>query len=297
MALPDDGRMDLADTVTIGNAISAAMSPAFKEGTFGMNVVYSETCSTDSNVIKFRKSGSLVAEAVSEGQVYTPSDANSDINDTSVTATATKVVVGSPISVEAIRFGAGAASTARVAGEQGRALARKFDDDLLALFDSITNTSVATSTMDTDTLITGRYKVHNALTPPGPLVAVMDFKQVLELQKLVANSGSAIWSNKSDLPLLSGTPAANGYVGTYLGVDVYQTTGLSTTGGDIQGAIFNPMYAFAAALGGGFESFIYFTGNGVASQVPGFSYVVDSWAFWNIVVWNNTAACELRSDS
>lgn len=296
MALPDDGRMDMADTVQVGNAISALMSPALKEATIWMNLVHAETCPDTTNVIKFRKSGSLVAEGVSEGAVYLASDANSDINDSSVSATATKIAVGSPLSAEAVRFGAGAADTIRVAAEQGRAIARKFDDDCNTLIDSITNTATATAGMDTDTLLTGQYQVLNSLVPPGPLAAVLDFKGVHELRKLVANSGAAVYASQYNSPLF-GTPQPNNFVGNFLGIDIYQTTGLSTTGTDDQGVIFNPRYAFAAALGGSIESHVHFTGAGVADQIPGFSWYVLSWMFYNVVVWNNTAACELRSDT
>lgn len=297
MALPADGRMDLADTVTIGNAISALIAPAFKEASIGMNLVYAETCPDNSNVIKFRKSGSLIAEAVSEGAVYTPSDANSDINDTSTTVTAAKVAVGSPVTVEALRFGAGAAAFPRIAAEQGRAIARTFDDDLLALFNSITATATATSTLDTDTLLEGVYKVQSGLVPTGTLVAVLDHKGVHELRKLVANSGAAQYANVQQIQILNGVPQANGFVGNFLGVDIYQTTGLSTTGSDDQGAIFDPRYAFAAAMGGAVQTEIRWTGHGVASQVAGFSYEVSSWMFYGLALWHDAAACEIRSDT
>lgn len=296
MALPDDGRMDVADTVTIGNAISALMSPALVEASVGLGIVYMETYPSDTNVIKFRKSGSLIAEVVAEGAVYLPTDANSDINDTSVSATAAKVAVSSPISAEAIRFGAGAADVTRVGDEQGRAIARKFDDDLLALFDSITNVATASTTFDTDTLLTGLFNIEAANCPPGPRVALIHYKQLNELRKLVANSGSAIYSTQYNSPLF-GTPAQNNFVGNFLGVDIYQTTGLSATGGDHQGCIWDPRYAFAAGMGGAIESHVGWSGQGVASQIPGFSWIVDSHMFYKIVVWNNTFASELRSDT
>lgn len=297
MALPADGRTDLADLVTVGNAVSAMMSPALVNAGIGFNLVYSETCPNNTNVIKFPKSGSLIAEAVSEGAVYVPSDANSDINDTSVTVTATKVAVASPITVEAIRFGAGAGDIPRIAEEQGRAIARKFDTDLFALFDSVTNVSTATSTMDTDTLLTGQYKVYDSKVPPGQLVAVLDYKAVSEIRKLVSNSGAAQYSNSTQIGILNGVPQANNFVGNFLGIDIYQTSGLSTTGGDDQGLIFDPRYAFAAALGGGIESRVDWTGMGVTSQVAGFSWAVQSYIFYGVALYNDAAACELRSDT
>ncbi len=292
-----DGLMQIADTVTIGNAISRLMSPALQNAAIGFNLVYSETAPSDTNVIKFRKSGSLVAEAVTEGAVYVPSDANSDINDTSVTCTATKVAVASPISVEAMRFGAGAADVPRVAEEQGRAIARKFDADWFALFDSITNVATATTTLTTDDLLNAQYTVYNGKVPPGPLVAVLDYKGVHELRKLVANSGAAQYSNQSQISILNGVPQPNGFVGNFLGIDIYQTSGLSTTGGDDQGLVFDPRYAFCAALGGSIDSRVDWSGVGATNLVAGFSWIVQSWIFYNIAVYNQEAACELRSDT
>lgn len=296
MALPADGRMDQADTVQTGNAISAMMVPAFVESSIAFGLVQGQTCPDSTAVIKFRKSGSLVAEGVSEGAVYIPSDANSDINDTSATATAAKIAVASPISVEAMRFGAGAADTVRVAAEQGRAIARKFDTDWKALIDTITLTATATSTMDTDTLLLGEFNIYNGNNPPGPLVATLHKKGVHELRKLVANSGAAIWASQYNSPLF-GVPASNGFVGNFLGVDIYQNSGFSTTGGDNQQAIFDPRFAFCAALGGSIETHITWTSVGVASQVAGFSWIVDSFMFYGVALYTDAACSEIRSDS
>lgn len=296
MALPADGRMDMADTVQIGNSISVMMSPAFVRSAIFMNLVAAETCSNASQSIKFRKSGSLIAESVAEGAVYVPSDANSDINDTSVTVTAAKLAVASPISVEAMRFGGGAANIPRVSDEQGRALGRAFDAAVIALIDSITNVATAASTMDTDTLLLGQMNIEAANCPPGPLVAVMIPKQANELRKLVANSGAAIYSSQYNSPLF-GAPQPNGFIGNFLGIDIYQTTGLSTSGADTQGVIFNPLYAFACALGGAIETHVSWTSVGVASQVAGFSWIADSYLLSGVALYNDTAACELRSDT
>jgi hypothetical protein len=297
MAAPDDGRMDIADTVTIGNAISAAISPALLDGSVGLSLVHVENFSNQSNVIKFRKSGSLIAEVVAEGAVYVASDANSDINDTSVSCTSQKMAVASPISYEAVRFGAGAASTARVAAEQGAAIAREIDDDLIALFDGLTNVATATTTMSIDCFIDGIYNINAAPAPVGAKVALLHYKQVMELQKVLAATGAAAMSNTQFLELLNSAPKANGFVGNFLGVDVYQQSGMSTTGGDHQGAMWNRDYCFAAGFGGSIETEIMKTGMGVASQVPGFSWVVLSHLFYKIVEWNDTCGCEIRSDT
>lgn len=297
MALPADGLTTRSDMVTTGTVVSALIPQAFKEASIWMNLVYSEDLPADAIAKKFRISGSVIAEAVTEGSVYTPSDTNSDLTDTSVTITAAKAVVGSPISVEALRFGGNGASLARVADEQGRALARLFDDDCNALINSITLAATASSTLTTDTLLEGQYKVLNALCPPGPLVAVLDFKGVYELQKLVVNAGAAVWTNALATQFISGVPQANNYRGNFLGIDIYATTGLSETGSDDQGVIFNPRYAFASVLGGAPETNIRWTGHGVASQVAGFSYEVSTHMFYGVGLWHDSAACEIRSDT
>lgn len=296
MALPADGLISQADLVQSGNAVSALIPPAFVKQAIFYGLVYSEQCSDSSNKINFRISGNVNAEGVNEGAVYTPSDANSDITDTSVQVTATKVAVGTNITPEALRFGAGAASFARVSDEQGRAIARRFDTDVLALVNSVTGVATASTTMDTDTLLEGQYKVMNGETPPGPLVAVLDYKGVFELRKQVATSGASHFAAGTGTPLF-GVPQQNNYVGNFLGIDIYQTSGLSTANGDDQGVIFNPNYAFAAAMGGDVGTEIRWTGHGVASQVPGLSYEVTSWIFYGVALWHDAAACELRSDT
>lgn len=297
MALPDDGRMDIADTVTIGNAISAAISPALVDASVALNICYFENFSTQSNVIKFRKSGSLVAEVIAEGAVYSPSDANSDINDSSLSLTSAKVVVASPISYETLRFGAGAGNPARIAAEQAAAIGRKMDDDLLALFNAITNTATASTTMSIDCLIDGIYNIDAAGVPQGRKVANLGYKQVMELKKVCAATGAAAFTNTQFLDLINGSPKANGFAGNFLGVDIYQESGHSTTGGDIQGAMWSADYGFAGGLGGPVETEISKTGMGVASQVAGLSVVVLSHIFYKLGMWNDTACTEIRSDS
>jgi hypothetical protein len=296
MALPADGLITQSDLVQTGNAISAMMVPPLVVASVGMSLVQMETCPNSTAVIKFRKSGYTTAEGVSEGAVYLPTDANSDITDTSSTATAAKIAVATPISVEALRFGAGAADTVRVSNDQGRAIAAKFDVDLKALIDSVTLTATATSTMDTDTLLTGVYNIDNGNVPPGPRVAWLHNKGLLELKKLVANSGAAIWTSQYNSPLF-GAPAPNGFVGNLLGVDIYTSSGFSTTGGDNQQVIFDPRFAWCAAMGGSIETHITWTGVGVASQVAGFSYIVDSHIFYGVALYTDAACSEVRSDS
>lgn len=277
-------------------ALSRLLGPALVETSTWMNLVYAETCSDNSNKIRFQKSGSLIAEGVSEGAVYVPSDANSDITDTYVEVTATKIVAGSVLTAEQQRFGGANRAIPRFANEQAAAIARKFDTDCKALIDSVTLTATAASVLDTDTLLEAAYKVRNGLLPNGPLVAVVDRKGAFELQKHIANSGSTIYSSQYNHPVF-GTPKANNYVGEVLGIGLFQTSGLSTTGGDDQGVVFDPRFFIAAAMGGEVNSQGRWTGHGVASEVAGVSTEFTSWIFYGVAVFYDAAACELRSDT
>lgn len=280
---------ELSNFVTIGNAVSTLMSPAFKEASIMLNLCHTENFPDNTNVIKFRKSGSLTAEALAESTAYSYS-ASSELTDTSVSATAAKVVAASKVTVEALRFGTGSANMERIAQEQGRAIARMYDDDVIALFDNFATTQTATSVLTVDDMITAQYKVYNGNVPVGKLAAVLEYKGAHEIRKEIQSTGGTPWSNMSMLEILNGTPQPNGYVGSVAGMDVYQTTGMPTGGGDDYALVFNPQWTFAAGLGGAFSTNVWY-------DPVSFLYVVSSFMFYNVVEWNDTAGCSLLSDT
>lgn len=297
MPLPEDGRTDYADFVTIGNGISAGIGPAVKAAAIGLNLVSIAEFPTDANSIKWRKSGSLVAEVVPEGAVYVPSNAKSDINDTSVTTTAAKVVVSSPITAEAMRFGAGAGTVERFSTEQGRAIARKFDADLFALFTGASQIATAASAMDADTLLLGIFNLEASEVPLTRLAAVLSAKQIHELRVEAKNTGGAAYMSQVSLNILGGQPQANQFVGKYLGVDIYRGFGLPTVTTRTVGAVFDTGLAFCAGIGGPIETRVSFTGPGVQNQIPGVSDNVLSWMFYDVKEYYDQAVSQLRSNT
>lgn len=281
---------ELSNFVIRANEVSAAIAPAFVDASVCMNLVYAETCSDSSNVIKFRKSGSLTAAALAESAPYT-FPASSELTDSSVTATASKAALVSKLTVEAMRFGTPAASIARIAEEQGRALARLFDDTVIALFAGFSQNVTAASTLTKDTLLDGQYTIFSGGTPPGRLVFVGDYKGVNELGKEVTSTTASAFTNPNFLQLV-GQPKANNYKGSIADIDVYQTSGLATTGGDDRAGLFDPRYAFCCALGGAFESHV---SDLKASE--GFWKEISSWVYFDVKEWNDLAGCEIRSDT
>lgn len=286
---------ELGNVTTIGNAVSAAMGPAFVNRSQGLPLVYTEVFPDNTNVIKFQVSGNLVAETVAESTDYTYS-ANSELTDSAITCTAKKAVVGSKLTVEAVRFGQPGANLARIAQNAGEAHARLFDADLKALFPSIATTVTATTILTKDNLIDARYNIVNSMKGAfsGKLVAMLDYKGVGEIQKEITSTTAACFGNMQLLGVLGMPVQGNGYCGNLLGIDIYQTDGLATTGGDDQACVWDPMNCFAAGIDGtnGFYNSLK-----DPAAINGISTEFLTWAFFKIVEWRDLAGCMVRSDT
>lgn len=282
---------EYANFVNRTDEISAGMSPAFVNASIGANLVYAENFpAAGPKVLKFRKSGSLVAETLAESTAYTFS-ANSEMTDSSISCTAVKGVVVTKLTLEAFQLAGPDASVQRIADEQGRSLARLFDATLLALFDGLSQAVTASTTLTASDLLDAQYTVFSGKTPPGRLVAVLDYKGVNELGKQAINTSAAAFTQPGFLNLI-GTPQANNFKGELAGIDIYQTSGLSTTGSDDQGAVFHPLYAFCAGLGGAFETYM-----SPIKISEGFYWEIGSVLWFDIKEWNDLAGTELRSDT
>lgn len=288
---------ELSNIITIGNAVSALMGPAFVNGSQGLSLVVTEPFPDNTNVIKLPIAGTLTAETVAESTDYTYS-ASSELTDTSVTVTAKKTVLGTKITVEAARFGAGRASLDRIAGEHGRAHARLFDSDLKALFASIATAVTATSVLTKDVLIDARYSVVSAMKGAfsGRLVSMLDYKGVSEIQKELTSISATAFGNMEMLGILGMPSAANGYAGNVLGIDIYQTDGLplANTNTDDVGCVWDPLNCFYAGVDG-----IQGLNNTLKepSAINGLSTEVLTWTFFKVAEWRDTAGVRVLSDT
>lgn len=284
---------EVANFTTVGNAISALISPAFVEKTLYLNLVHAEDFPRDTNVIKFRKSGNLVAETLGESTAYTYSS-NSELTDAAISCTAQKGVVVSKMTVEALRFGTAAADLPRLARLQAEALARLFDTTAVALHSGIANGVTAATTLTKDNILDAAYTVRSSMkgaNDGGRLAGVFGYKGVNEVRKELTSISASAFSNESMLSLV-GAPKANGLAGELAGVEIYEFSGLPTTGGDDIACIFHPRYCFAAGLGGEFQTDI-----SKLNASGGFYYEISTYFFYNVVEWNDTAGCRVRSDS
>lgn len=276
--------------ITIGNEISAALSPAFVNASIGMNLVYNEQLSGAAQAKKFRKSGSLIAETLAESEPYVPS-ASSELTDTSITCTAIKAVNICNVSVEAEEFASSSADKNRIAQEQGRALARAYDAALVALFTGFSSGITATTILTIDDLLDAQYTIFNAKTPPGRLAFIGDYKGVKELGKEVIHTTASAFTNPNFLGLV-GAPAANNFKGVIADIEVYQTSGLGTSGSDDIAAVFHPSYAFCGVTKGTFRTEV-----SPFKSMEGFYTSVASMFFYDIKEWNDGAGCKVLSDT
>lgn len=275
--------------IRIGNDISAEISPNFAASTVGMNLVTVQQFSPEINVIKFRKAGSLTAAAVSESGSWSYGS-GSELTDSSVTVTGAKVAQNAKVTVEALRFGAGQADFARVAAEQGRALARSYDDSLCALFPSLSQSVTATSTLTRDELLDAMQLIDAGNVPSGTLVAMLHAKQISDLRKELSNDNGTPWSNISLLDILGGRPQATGFAGNYAGIDLFQSNLVDNSGGNHQGALFHPEYTFCSGVGGSFETNVQY-------EADDFLYKISSHFFYDVKEWNDGAGILVLSDT
>lgn len=272
------------------NVVSDAISAALVQAVVCVPHVYAEDLPVGTNVKLFRKDGSLTAEAVSESATYNFS-ASSELTQSTITATAVKTAVVSKLTVEAQQFTS--IDMNKIAMEQGKAIARKLDDDVLALFDGLTNVVTATNVLTVADIMQGAYTVRSALAGGigRRLIGIFDYKGIFEVQKELMLSAASALTQAPLITLLTGLPQANGYVGSVPGVDLYQTDGLSTTGGDDQAAVFNPETCFAGVYSPSVQTRQVWVGSG------GFWDEIASFVFSHVVEWNDTAGVEVRSDT
>lgn len=286
---------ELGNLITIGNAVSSAMGAAFVNKAQGLSLVYTEPFAANTNVLKFQVAGSLTAETVAESTDYTYS-ANSELTDSSVSCTAKKSVLGTKITVEAARFGGGSARLDRIAAEHGAAHARLFDADLKALFSSISTGVTATTILTKDNLIDARYNVVSGIKGAfsGRLVAMLDYKGVAEIQKELTNISASAFGNMENLGILGLPSTADGYAGNLVGIDIYQTDGLPTSGGDDVGCVWDPLNTFAAGVDGidGINNTLK-----DPAAINGLSQEILTWTFFKVVEWRDAGGCRVLSDT
>lgn len=286
---------EAANFITLGAAIAEYLGPAFVQNSQLMPHVVTQVFSQSSNQIKFTKDGYLVAEDLAESTNYSYS-ASSELTETSITITGTKRALGTKLTVEAARFGGPRANMANLMKKAGEAHARWFDTKVKALFSGLSGGVTASSTLTKDNILDARYTVESTMLDAfsGSLVGYFGFKGINSLRKEITNVTATAFSNRELLGILGKPGNGRGYVGELFGVDLYQTSGLPTSGGDDIQPVFDPMHTFGAGVDGsnGFDFSI-----SAPSAINGVSTELLTWLFFGVGEINDGAGVRVLSDS
>lgn len=281
----EQGNVSKADAV-----ISAIASPAFVESSKALAQGKVLEFPSNNAVLKFNKDGSFVAEITAESGTYS-FDAGDEFSQTAVTCTAQKYTHIWKPTVEAERFSGDQIGLDKAGKLSGEALARKFDSTFIAQFPSITNLVTATADLTKDDLLDAQYTVHSAMNMDRRLHAMINRKARNAIRKELTSVTASAFSNLEMLSLVNQQIQPNGLVGEFADIMIFNTSGFTATGGDDQQCVYDPEYAF----GIGVDSRVY--SRSVFKASEGFFTEVATYMFMATCIWNNTAACELRSDT
>ena len=278
------------------DVFSDAVSAALIENVVVMPLIFAEDLPVNTTIKYFKKDGYLTssASAVSEGANYTTL---SQYTIDKIAVTTIKDVCASWKSVEAEQFGG--VSDDLLAKKQGEALARRLDDEIIALFSGFSQGVTATAKLTIDDILDAAYTVRKNLSGAAgrALTAVLDWKGAHELRKEIVKSAASVYTIPAMVSLL-GTPGQslvtnNGFVGNLPGLEIFETTGCPTGGGDNTQAVFDRSMAFCGVYGRAVETIIVPRGIGN----PSVGKEVLSYIFHGVAEWNDYAGCMLKSDT
>ena len=164
----------------------------------------------------------------------------SDMSSTAV-STSSATITAAEVGVQAVLSDLAARSSARdIAADLGKvlgeAVAKKMDEDLIALFDGFSTGLGATTTELTAAhFFNAAAQLDNA-NAPGQKYAVLHPYQVYNMKANLTNTFAN--PNGGDL---QNEAMRNGYVGTLAGIDIFESANISIDGsGDAKGAVFVP---------------------------------------------------------
>lgn len=244
-----------------------------------------------------RKKGSLTASSggVNEGANYTT---YSQYSTTGVPVTVIKDVVASFVTAESRKFGK--VDMELMFREQGEAIARQLDDEILALISGFTQLVTATSTLEMDNLLDAAYMVRKSLKKAAAgrrLRCVLEYKGANDIRKEVIKSAASVYTLPVMLSLL-GVPGqdeipANGYVGEGPGFSVFEVAGVPTSNGNNIQLMFDGQTAFYGAYDTTIETLAIPVGTGN----PSFGVEYSSLMWHGVAEYNDLAGCRIASDS
>jgi len=188
-----------------------------------------------SKAVSVAKAAKFTAAALTEGTEV----ANTTLTSASVTGTAAEIGIMATVTDVLEVSDIAAAHGARLR-QLGRSLGDKMDVDITALFPGF-GTTVGTSTVNItlSVILDGIYNIEvNDAGELGSLVAVLHPRQTADLRAELEADAASIYVGT---PHPSASQA--GFFGSWFGVDVFQSTNVTASGGNRIGALFTRDYA------------------------------------------------------
>ena len=225
----------MSSTVQRSEAIEAEILEAFQAASIMQNLVYWTNLEPNTKLKKLPKGPALSASVVAEGSAATPQA----VTDTSVSLTIQKAVVVTKPTVEAQKFTV-SAEKARHLKLAKRACLKKFEVDSLSLVSGFSQS------VDAGTAAT-LAKLHEAAYTAGlsdadelelVIDAVLSKKQVWQIEGDIRSSGSAIYGNPGfSFSTVNVTRKMQGLKGDILGINVFESSNVQTSGGNFLGYV------------------------------------------------------------
>jgi hypothetical protein len=227
---------------TVAAYVAANAAPHFADESIMKGLITVEEPTLGSNAKKFPTKGSLSASVVGEGSAATISE----YTESDVTLTLQKGVVYVELSHEAQSYQSGD-KLSELAQEAGRALAEKFDTDVLALFDGFSGSVGSTGVdMSPATFKSAAYNLRLNKVK-GDIYCVMHPTQINDIGDDQLAETATIYGNAAHQDLLDMRPKQ--MHGSFLGIPVFSSTNAESinAAADWSGGMFSK-YAIAALL-------------------------------------------------
>jgi hypothetical protein len=224
-----------------------------------------------------------------EAQAYT-FDVEGEFNQSTVSLTAAKTVIGSKLVDEVEQFTP--INSGRIVTEHANSLARTLDNNVKALAPGFSQSVDAGAAGTIEAAMEAAFLISagNAADDGGSLVGIFDHKYIYQIRKQLVQTGAVAWSNMEMLSLLTTMESPNGYAGSIPGIDFYQVQGMPTGGGKRSGMVFNPSLAFFGMYSPSPKVWLIQKGSeGVYTEVI-------SWVYSQVAEWNDAAGVEVEAD-
>lgn len=285
--------IEVANIAKQTDVIAGIASEAFVQTDSVLPLIATQVFNPGTPTILFPKLGKVEAGTQAESAAYSY-NASDEVTDSTVSATAAMKTQAQKMTIAELTFGGVYATMERHIRLGAQALQRLAASELKTQFSSITNVVTATSTLTVNNLLDARYNIESSVLTAGlstKLVGMFDYKALNEINKELIASTASSYVSQVDLGVL-GMVQAGKPKGDLYDILLYATNGLPLATTDDVACVWDPSLAFCAGVQATpFELYV----TNPAAATPWFEAFLSS--FWDIKIWNNTAACRVLSDT